>query len=61
MIAPNFRCEGLGLVLIEPAQHQHAVAELGERLENWGQGKVRAFGCRRPLVHHDPIGDLDER
>ena len=63
MIAAHLEREAGTLLLIEPAQHQHAVAERRERLQGLGQLEVGAHGLGRPLAVqvHDPIGDLDER
>src|SRR5258708_30276907 len=60
MIAAHVSGERLGLVLIQPTEHKHAIPKLRKRFENRGEREIGALGRRHPFVHHDPVRDLDE-
>src|SRR5262245_47748674 len=48
------------LNLRQPAEDQQAFAERLQRLHRRRELEVSAYALRRPLVHDDPVGNIDE-
>ena len=52
--------EGLGLAVGEAAHHRELLAVRRQRLQDGRQLEPGAGLGRRPLLHHRPVGDVDE-
>ena len=48
------------LDLRQPAEDQQAFAERLQRLHHRRELEVGPFALRGPLVHNDPVGNIDE-
>ena len=51
----------LARVVVKATHHQQLFAELFQRLQGFGELKVTAIGCRRPVLHDDAVGHIEER
>jgi hypothetical protein len=60
-VIPAAVAERVGLMVDETADYRRLIAEGSERLKNRRELEAGALGGRRPLVHDDAVGHVDER
>ena len=61
MVAASLAGIGNAFRMSQSADYQKVLAQRGEGLQDGSEFEILALRRRRPLVHHDSVGKIDER